>query len=810
MKPLKEQAKKESGLNTISKTNKKVGAVVSSKTTNNNNSNSTTHKTSTKQTKMPTPQEMQELYDKITPLQKIVTLQHIYSLYMAAAQQSEKKEVSFNIIQLQRMINSNPLVNPDFDFLNISGFLNSGKENTGKGSNSSHISNKGPVSPVQLIQILTESLTLRDERGRNEQVIQQVPNTMLFRLSKFIDLNFVKDRLIKLLNAYKNTTLKEIEELENKWKTKKNEIQKIEEGKMDDGVLYEEFLKDIKRKRGSVEKKSTIEMKKESNSKSLSPSPEKSNLNNADLSQGKKLQISRHVSKKMEKSLEIPEKASTKISNIADNNSKEKKMEGAPRPQNVIKNTNVDEKVNGIPNNKVNDMFDNKTENVTSDKDVKINDGRISTEKEREKEQGKDETKEEDKDEIENKNENQVNEKVKEERIEKSNNQKSQITMKPKILEDGNIGIELLQNIGEKKIQNIGENDVQKEINKINNIINENNEKDKRVQVIEEDLSSKNVEKNQQKVENEQDQEDQKDQKDQNNQNNQKHKEKGDYEKNNEAENQRNERNEEKDEKDDEIFVDASETVSPKEKHEETKNSKINQIVRNTRSTKHRLEDITEISGSSNKKAKIELPEEPSPEIETDEKIDRDENNIKSNDFVKNKVIEKNNQDIESSSNTQNIQPKELYDEGNKVSNEDKKGEKLSVTLGAKTRSKTNNEEKALQVTKSENKKFQQLSVQLITHISSHRIASMFLNPVNAHDEPQYYQLIKKPIDLKTIVKRIKSNDINSLEKLELEMEIMFTNAIMYNDMNQKDVYMGILDMKKEWESLVSMLKENM
>ncbi|KAG0683739.1 hypothetical protein C6P40_004890, partial [Pichia californica] len=266
------------------------------------NTTTTSTKSSSKQTKMPTPQEMQELYDKITPLQKIVTLQHIYSLYMAAAQQSEKKEVSFNIIQLQRMINSNPLVNPEFDFLDISGFLNNSKEKMGKGSNNGNGSglNKGPVSPVQLIQILTESLTLRDERGRNEQVIQQVPNTMLFRLSKFIDLNFVKDRLIKLLNAYKNTTLKEIEELENKWKTKKSEIQKIEEGKMDDGILYEEFLKDLKRKRGTVDKKATvIELKKDTGTKSISPLPEKtvntnSNTNTSDITQGKKLQISRH------------------------------------------------------------------------------------------------------------------------------------------------------------------------------------------------------------------------------------------------------------------------------------------------------------------------------------------------------------------------------------------------------------------------------------------------------------------------------------------------------------------------------------
>lgn len=478
-----------------------------------------------KQTKMPTPQEMQELYDKITPLQKIVTLQHIYSLYMAAAQQSEKKEVSFNIIQLQRMINSNPLVNPDFNFLDITGFLNINKEKgkdkgKDKSSNNSNNSSKGPVSPVQLIQILTESLTLRDERGRNEQVIQQIPNTMLFKLSKFIDLNFVKDRLIKLLNAYKNSTLKEIEELENKWKTKKSVISKIEEGKMDDSVLYEEFLKDLKRKRGPssvTTKDKVVDPKKTtvkplnvggnataaistsvSNSTSSSPSPSPGEI------QGKKLQISRNINK-------IVEKSSKEI----------------------------------IPN-------------------------------------------------------------------------------------------------------------IKSEENK-------------------------------------------------------------------------------------DVFIDASESVEQREE-----SAKQDEVKSPGKRKHEKAEEGENIEDSPSKRLKKEK--------ETSEPIEE------------------------------------------------------PIKTRTRTRSMVSNEIAA----KAGNKKFQQLSIQLITNISSHRIASMFLNPVNSNDEPQYYKLIKKPIDLKTIVKRIKAGNIATIDELELEMQIMFTNAIMYNDMNQSDVYNSILDMMKEWESLLSMLKENM
>jgi hypothetical protein len=551
----------------------------------------TTTTKNSKQTKMPTPQEMQELYDKITPLQKIVTLQHIYSLYMAASQQSEKKEVSFNIIQLQRMINCNPLVNPDFDFLNISGFLNNSKEKNKEklkdknssasggstiSGNTGSSSNKGPVSPVQLIQILTESLTLRDERGRNEQVIQQVPNTMLFKLSKFIDLNFVKDRLIKLLNAYKNSTLKEIEELENKWKIKKSEIQKIEEGKMDDSVLYEEFLKDLKKKRSSsIISKDRIDSKKV-------------------------------------KAINVSGTGGTSASTSVSTSASVSASASASNSPNVSTNSSPSPNINEL--------------------------------------QGK----------------------------------KLQISRN-------------VNRIVEKNSENLKE------------IVNERKTQDVKQEVKE--LKEEN-----------------------------------------------------KKEAKEDIFVDAFETVHPETTEPET--AEANETAEATEVMEEHLNNTKE-----NKKV-IESPGK--------HKLEEDVN-------------------IEDSS-SKRIKKEESMKDNKEFD------EKEPVKTRSRTRSMVNNEI----ATKAENKKFQQLSIQLITHISSHRIASMFLNPVNANDEPQYYELIKRPVDLKTIVKKIKSGNIVTLEELELEMQIMFTNAIMYNDMNQEDVYKGILDMMKEWEGLVSMLKENM
>lgn len=461
--------------------------------------------------KMPTAQEMQELYDKITPLQKIVTLQHIYSLYMAAAQQTEKKDVSFNIIQLQRMINSNPLVNPDFDFLDVAGYLNT-----------NHNNNKGPVSPVQLIQILTESLTLRDERGRNEQVIQQVPNTMLFKLSKFIDLNFVKDRLIKLLNAYKNTALKEVDELETKWKAKKLEITNIENGKMNDSVLYEEFLKDLKRKRstGTSAKNST----EKSNSPSITPVDTKD------------------VSKSANEVAEAEEKKESELKNA--------------EKENDSQTTEDDKKV---------DVFVDASDSIATPLATDV-----------------------------------------EEKKEENNLHNTRSTLKHKIDEEV--------------------------------------EKSPKKQKIEQEVSA---------------------------------------------------------------TEEASEKKPVVQTRARTRRSSIIEMERENDHEKEKAKDATQV--------------------------------------------------------------------------------KEPIT----------------------SKKFLQLSTQLITNISSHRIASMFLHPVNKDEEPDYYKLIKRPTDLKSIVRMIKSGKITTIQELELEMQIMFTNAIMYNDTTEGDIYESVLDMMKEWNNLIEMLKEN-
>lgn len=84
----------------------------------------------------------------------------------------------------------------------------------------------------------------------------------------------------------------------------------------------------------------------------------------------------------------------------------------------------------------------------------------------------------------------------------------------------------------------------------------------------------------------------------------------------------------------------------------------------------------------------------------------------------------------------------------------------------------------------------------------------MFLHPVNAQEEPNYYELIKKPVDLRTLTKDIRTGAVTSFEDLEFLLQLMFSNAVMYNDIKQEEVYNGIISMMEESDRLLTMFKE--
>lgn len=68
--------------------------------------------------------------------------------------------------------------------------------------------------------------------------------------------------------------------------------------------------------------------------------------------------------------------------------------------------------------------------------------------------------------------------------------------------------------------------------------------------------------------------------------------------------------------------------------------------------------------------------------------------------------------------------------------------------------------------------------------LCSLKSATLFSQPIREQDAPGYFDLIKKPTDLKTIWKQVKEGVIGDSLVFHREVARMFANAIMYNAEN--------------------------
>ncbi|WFD20822.1 hypothetical protein MCAP1_003076 [Malassezia caprae] len=74
-----------------------------------------------------------------------------------------------------------------------------------------------------------------------------------------------------------------------------------------------------------------------------------------------------------------------------------------------------------------------------------------------------------------------------------------------------------------------------------------------------------------------------------------------------------------------------------------------------------------------------------------------------------------------------------------------------------------------------------QLLLMLYNQVSNHTHANLFHQAIKEADAPDYYTLIKQPMDLKVIKQRIKDGQISSSLELRWALSLMFANALMYN-----------------------------
>ncbi|GMF05387.1 unnamed protein product [[Candida] boidinii] len=84
----------------------------------------------------------------------------------------------------------------------------------------------------------------------------------------------------------------------------------------------------------------------------------------------------------------------------------------------------------------------------------------------------------------------------------------------------------------------------------------------------------------------------------------------------------------------------------------------------------------------------------------------------------------------------------------------------------------------------------------------------MFLQPVNKSDEPLYYKIINSPQDLKTIQREVKQGKITTFGELEFRLQLMFSNAVMYNDI-KADTYKLTIEMMEEAKNIIELFRDS-
>ncbi|TBU49535.1 hypothetical protein BD309DRAFT_947080 [Dichomitus squalens] len=78
-------------------------------------------------------------------------------------------------------------------------------------------------------------------------------------------------------------------------------------------------------------------------------------------------------------------------------------------------------------------------------------------------------------------------------------------------------------------------------------------------------------------------------------------------------------------------------------------------------------------------------------------------------------------------------------------------------------------------------KRFQNMIGMLHSQISQHRYGNIFHNPIKKSEAPDYHDIVKRPMDLKTIKSRVKDGLISNSLEFQRDIFLMFANAMMYN-----------------------------
>jgi bromodomain-containing protein 8 len=98
-------------------------------------------------------------------------------------------------------------------------------------------------------------------------------------------------------------------------------------------------------------------------------------------------------------------------------------------------------------------------------------------------------------------------------------------------------------------------------------------------------------------------------------------------------------------------------------------------------------------------------------------------------------------------------------------------------------------------------KRWQRAILSLLKNAMTHPYAHVFLHPAHKEVGDDYLEVVKRPVDLTSIKKRLENqsaeNAIRTTAEFQREMMLLFQNALMYNR-QKHEVYEMAIDMQKE------------
>ncbi|KAI8049546.1 hypothetical protein BDF22DRAFT_646875 [Syncephalis plumigaleata] len=94
-------------------------------------------------------------------------------------------------------------------------------------------------------------------------------------------------------------------------------------------------------------------------------------------------------------------------------------------------------------------------------------------------------------------------------------------------------------------------------------------------------------------------------------------------------------------------------------------------------------------------------------------------------------------------------------------------------------------------------KTWRKLVLMIWRDLANHRYASIFAQPIRRQQAPGYYDIVRRPMDLNTVRKRVRDSKINTTDEFHHDMLLIFQNALMYNPVGS-EIYQMALEMMEE------------